>query len=320
MDVFLEQVHIARGGGTGVSLLSRNHLDIWVQWRFIVCMNTEVPLIVRVAQLALRSARPCMATYGSLKSRHDFTLPQLTACLVLKAYTKSTYRQTCELLSTSPALREAIGLDKTPHFTTLQKQANTAGMAEVIGTIVGQVLAEIGAAAEAEDLAIDSTGMQIGSASLHYRARSGKGASRYVKVSLAVICGLLLPAAMTVSFGPDVDIREMPHLLEQARSRVKPRAAYADRGYDAEWVHEYCWEDWGVESWIPPVIRTRDGSIKTPHRARMKNLPKSFGRRWHAETFMSGLKRSTGSMLMSRKENTLRVEAALRVLAYTIRR
>lgn len=283
-------------------------------------MSKDAPLIVRVAKMALRAARPCVAQYGSIKSRHDFTLPQLTACLVLKAYTKSTYRQVSDLLETSHELRSALGLRKAPHFTTLQKQANAAGMAEVLRAIIGQVLCDVGAAAQADELAIDSTGLQIGAASLHYRARSGQGASRYVKVSLAVICGMLLPASMVVSFGPSVDMKEMPAVLAEASARVRPRAVYADKGYDAEWVHEFCREAWGAASWIPPVIRTRDGRIGTKYRARMTRLPKAYGRRWHAETFMSGLKRSTGSTLMSRKSNTLQVEAALRVLAYTIRR
>ncbi len=291
-----------------------------MRMRFIGRMSKDAPLLVRVAVIALRAARRCMPAYGSVKSRHDFTLAQLTACLVIRAYTKSTYRQTTDLLMVSPDLREALGLKKVPHYTTLQKQADAQGMLAVLEAIVGRVIADVGAAERAEELAIDSTGVQIGSASVHYRARSGKVASRYVKVSLAVICGMLLPAAMVVSFGPGVDMKEMPQILDQASRRVKPRAAYADRGYDAEWVHEYCREEWGVESWIPPVVRTRDGSIRTPHRARMQPLPASYGRRWHAESFFSGLKRSTGSTLMARKENTLLVDAAMRVLAYTIRR
>lgn len=52
----------------------------------------------------------------------------------------------------------------------------------------------------------------------------------------------------------------------------------------------------------------------------MTKLPKAYGKRWHVESFMSGLKRSTGSALWSVKANTLDAEAALRVLAYSIRR
>jgi hypothetical protein len=45
-----------------------------------------------------------------------------------------------------------------------------------------------------------------------------------------------------------------------------------------------------------------------------------YGKRWVVESFFSGLKRTMGSMLTSRKPNQLLAEAAFRVLAYTLRR
>lgn len=47
---------------------------------------------------------------------------------------------------------------------------------------------------------------------------------------------------------------------------------------------------------------------------------KSYGQRWAVETFFSGLKRTMGSMLNSRKPDQLLAEAAFRMLAYTLRR
>jgi transposase len=52
----------------------------------------------------------------------------------------------------------------------------------------------------------------------------------------------------------------------------------------------------------------------------MTELPKSYGRRWHVETFMSGLKRLTLSHLRARLQTALFTEAAIRILAYTIHR
>jgi len=51
----------------------------------------------------------------------------------------------------------------------------------------------------------------------------------------------------------------------------------------------------------------------------MRRKPRRYSKRWHAESFMSGLKRTTGSALTGRKDNTLDAEAALRVLAYSVR-
>jgi hypothetical protein len=45
-----------------------------------------------------------------------------------------------------------------------------------------------------------------------------------------------------------------------------------------------------------------------------------YGRRWLVESFMSGLKRTTGATLSARNDRSLFLEAALKVLAYALRR
>jgi hypothetical protein len=52
----------------------------------------------------------------------------------------------------------------------------------------------------------------------------------------------------------------------------------------------------------------------------MQPVPSGYGRRWHVESFLSGLKRTTGSALRARGERALFAEAAVRVLAYSVRR
>ena len=279
--------------------------------------------LVRVARLALRSARRCVAPYGSIKSRKDFTQRQLVVCLVLKAVTRSDYRGICELLTLSPALCEAIGLEKVPHFTTLQKFSSKPGTLEIVDAMIGQVLEEAGVTDLPVEVAADSTGMRNGVASVHYQTRQwGEGGTRRkpVKISTAVICGALLPAALVVDMGSSADMKQMPALMEQIEARVTPACLLADRGYDAEWVHEVCRERWKAESFIPPVARSADGSIKSRWRAQMRELPAVFGRRWHAESFFSALKRTMLSTISSRTERTMVAEAAIKVLAYALRR
>jgi hypothetical protein len=45
-----------------------------------------------------------------------------------------------------------------------------------------------------------------------------------------------------------------------------------------------------------------------------------FGRRWGVESFFSALKRTMGSALSARRPDQMLTEAALKVLAYTLRR
>lgn len=284
--------------------------------------DAEQTRLMLIARMTLRLARRCVAPYACVRSRHDFTQPQLVACLVLRAVTKNDYRGIRELLLLSPPLREALGLEKVPHWTTLQKFMARPEVPEIIDLLIGEVLKEVGIADQPAEIAVDSTGMQNGVASLHYLTRRGKSgrARKTVKVSVAVVCGLLLPAALVVDLGASSDMTQMPSLMRQIESRVKPSCLLADAGYDAEWVHEVCREEWGAISAIPPVTRTHDGSIKTKWRARMRKLPAMYGRRWHAESFFSGLKRTTMSSLSSRTVATLLAEASMKVLAYAIRR
>src|SRR6476646_8894267 len=92
--------------------------------------TSKSPLIERVASLAMELGQRHLASYGATRSRHDFTQRQLMACLILRAYLKTTYRGVLEILEMSPRLREQLGLhEKLPHFTTLQK---FSGRSEVL--------------------------------------------------------------------------------------------------------------------------------------------------------------------------------------------
>jgi hypothetical protein len=74
-----------------------------------------------VAQEALRLARDALPAYSSKFSRKDFTQHQLFALLALKTFFKTDYRGLIQLLSDFRELRDDLGLDKVPHYSTLCK-------------------------------------------------------------------------------------------------------------------------------------------------------------------------------------------------------
>lgn len=292
-------------------------------------MSSDHKFLLRFVTLSMRVARRGMSEYACRRSRHDFTQRQLVTCLVLRAVLKLTYRGVVEFLAVAPEIREAMGIDKVPHYTTLQKLAAKPGVIAMVESFLAEIIREVGDGApgsivEVGDVAMDSTGLSKTLASAHFLSRSGRGSQRgigrYIKVSVMILCTSLLPCALTVGLGPRSDTAESPRLLAQASRVVKPRRLFADRGFDSERLHEFCREEWRVKSWVPPVIRTADGTIKTRYRARMTKLPKGYGRRWAVESFFSGLKRTCGAGLTARADLTLNNEAALRVLAYAIRR
>ena len=288
-------------------------------------MSAKRNILLEVARLSMKFSGRYMQRYSHAKSPHKFTQSQLMACLILRAYLKTTYRGIIEVLETSEALKKCLGLRRLPHYSTLKyfaDRSNTLAIVDaILADVVRQVVAQSGEADR--EVAIDSTGVESTSASAYFSTRRGGKRKRYVKLSLCVTCGTLLPASVVFRWGPCNDKAVVRPLLDKTRAAIQPKTLFADAGYDAEWVHQYCRDNWQVTSWIPPAVHRKDGTVNGEYRSKMtpRRLKRNgYGKRWIVESFISGLKRTTGSMLAARKKSSLFVEAALRVLAYAIRR
>src|SRR5215831_1833371 len=72
-----------------------------------------------VAREALRVAQAALPAYSSKFSRKDYTQHQLFALLALKTFFKTDYRGVVELLRDFAELRQDLGLEQVPHYTTL---------------------------------------------------------------------------------------------------------------------------------------------------------------------------------------------------------
>jgi len=283
------------------------------------------PVIEQVAEMAMRLSQRHLADYGATTSRHDFTQRQLMSCLILRSYLKTTYRGVLDFLAASHTLRGCLGFgDKLPHYTTLQK---FSARSQIVA-ITQKLVATIGQSAAAQtpgpkDAAMDGTGLAPTAASDYFRHRSGGKIRGWVKVSVMVFCGSLLPLALVVDLKPTNDCTHAQALITQAQQVAQPQRLYADAGYDAEPLHQRCREEWGVESVIQPIQRRADGRRGGKWRAQMSPdylRQAQYHRRWAVESFFSGLKRTMGSTLSARTPQQKLAEAALRVLAYALRR
>jgi len=72
-----------------------------------------------VAREALRLAQESLPAYSSKYSRKDFTQHQLFAVLALKTFLKTDYRGVIQHLKDFSELRQDLGLDEVPHYSTL---------------------------------------------------------------------------------------------------------------------------------------------------------------------------------------------------------
>lgn len=62
--------------------------------------------------------------------------------------------------------------------------------------------------------------------------------------------------------GPCNDNAVAKPLLEKTKAVLRPKTLWADAGYDAEWVHEFCRDDWKIQRWIPPAVHRADGKVR----------------------------------------------------------
>jgi len=220
------------------------------------------PLVERIAEMAMRLGRQYLADYGATRSRHDFTQWQLMTCLILRVYLKTTHRGVLDLLAATPPLRERMELsEKLPHFTTLQKFSTRSQVLEIAQKLVAEIGQQAVAQAPGQpELAMDATGLARTTVSDYFESRRGRKFRRWVKVAVVILAGSLLPVALAIDLKPTHDCAQARWLLKQTQAVVKPAKLYADAGYDAEWIHEHCREQWGVESVIPAVPRRADGT------------------------------------------------------------
>src|SRR3989338_11557243 len=59
--------------------------------------------------------------YSSKFSRKDFTLRQHVVLLCIKVKLKQRYRQFCEIFDLMTEIKHILGLSKTPHWTTVDR-------------------------------------------------------------------------------------------------------------------------------------------------------------------------------------------------------
>ena len=110
-----------------------------------------------------------------------------------------------------------------------------------------------------------------------------------------------IAAAMTTGIGR--------RLAAHAAGGGQPARLCAGSGYDAEWLHAHCREQWEVPAVIPPVQR-RAEHLRQNH----------YTSRWAVESYFSAHKRTVGSTLAARRPDQMLAKASLKVLAYAIRR
>jgi hypothetical protein len=302
---------------------------------------------------AHRLATHFLPNYSDIFSRHDFTLPQLFACLVIREHQKKSYRGVEALLVDSPEWLESIGMSRAPDHNTLWRAFNGLIKTGLINSMLDQ---QIEWAIERrlikgriKPVALDSSMFESHHVSRHFEARQrqsarhsrkkqrktgGKSAgdrrrSRVIrslpKLSLAVDIGSHLIVAARATTGGGGDQRFFEPLLLDAWRRTNAKAAVADAGYDSEPNHCIARQDMGIRSIIPPKAGRRtekppvDRHRRNMHHRFARGADKAmYGQRWQVETVNSMIKRNLGSALRAQTARRRSKELLLRVVTHNV--
>jgi IS5 family transposase len=291
-------------------------------------------------------------------SRHDFTLPQLFSCLVVREMLGLSYRKTEALLRDSPDWLAQIGLSQPPDHNTLWRALGfliTTHRVERLFDLLGAHFDEAGKLMlSSKPLTIDSTCYERHRRSRHYERvcrkrglsegqkygktpdksdetpeqvnrRRSRAVRQMPKLALAVASGCHAILAAQVHIGNGSDMPDFQPLLRDAARRGKVKIVVADAGYDSERNHRIARQQMGVRSIIPPKIgRPSDKPPSGRYRRLMKQRfsrkadRKPYGQRAQSETVNSMMKRNLGDALRSIKPKRRKQEMLLRSLTHNI--
>ena len=122
-------------------------------------MKSRVSRLIKLTKTLIKATSK-LQRYSSKFSRKDFTLQQHVVLLCLKVKTKQRYREFVDLLETMTLVQEILGLDKVPHYSTLDR---------AFLRLKNHVLAAMLQAESSGFAAIDATSFDRGHASLRYQ-------------------------------------------------------------------------------------------------------------------------------------------------------
>jgi len=272
--------------------------------------------------------------YGSKFSKKTYTLHQHIVLLSLREYRNGMgYERFCKELPDYVALLEFLGLEQIPHFTTLHKVSQ-----RLKGTTMDSAI--LGFARKAKFRAgIDSTGLSLQHSTYYYEKRlehfrkakkkkpgrprkKRKKKHQYTSIFADLDKQLILSTKLLR--GSKSDKKMMKPTINKAKEvfdRVKSNDA--DKGYDAEYNHEFTKEYMSAEDYIQlinkdvPIHRT-SGENRKKVKARDRNK-KGRPRKNHRnkiESIIFVLKKVCGEHLTAMKAVNQRQQTRFRVMAY----
>jgi Transposase DDE domain len=296
----------------------------------------------KVMRAAFALARQTLPDYSSKFSRHDFTLPQLFACLVVKEHQRKSYREAEMLLRDAPQWCRDIGMSKAPDHNTLCRAFHALSLGRRASKMLDRLVQWFAIARQlGSTVAIDSSLYDTHHRSRHYEqrcrhyasqrkhaadTRRSRSARRLPKLGLGVCTRshLVLSGLAKTGMGSDAPDFE-PLLFDAWRRHPWLRVALADAGFDCEANHRIARLDMNVRSLIKtgvgrPGKKPPSGYYRRLMKKQLRGSQrgKKYGQRSQAETVNSMLKRNLGDALRARSPRARKAELLLRIITHNL--
>jgi len=212
-------------------------------------MKKEVKLTKKIFSLLSSAKFPRFLHQFGPKT---YELAQHVFGLLVKEICQLSFRRVSRLLS-------LLGFE-VPSYSALCKRRKK------IPAKLWQDLLNLTAGVCSGEIAIDSTGLSLNNPSFHYikRIDSPRPVKGFAKVSVAYDTKNRKFCSVMVRTKPRHDVMDVKYLLK----RVKRLKIFrGDSAYDAEWIHEYCYER-GCQTYIKPRVNVKRGRFR---KLQMKN-------------------------------------------------
>ena len=261
-------------------------------------VKKEEKLVNKIKRLLKRAKIP---RWLHRKGPKMYEFWQHAFALLTKAMCKLSYRRTVKLMQ---------------HFgCKVASKSTLCYQAQRIPLRIWQLLLQATVGHVVSLGAIDATGLSGNNPSWHYikRIDRKKPIKRFFQLSILIDVPRRKILSLRVRSKPRHDILDAKYLFKHTAQ--KPETILLDRGYDAEWLHQF-FTDNNCKSIAPVRKNCRRGK----HRKQMRdNFPqKIYGQRSLVECMFFALKQKYGGSLGSRRITSARAEVYCRAILHNI--
>lgn len=270
--------------------------------------NKYKRFIAKIKSLA--KARKVPKTF-SKKNNNVFSNTKHITMYLLMRKEKKDYRDMPDFLE---LLRDEIGLQRIPHFTTINKFALRvkpkwfdALMEELLNSVYQE---------EAVICSIDGTGLSLNSRSKYFETIAGRR-NLFMQCNICYESKNKMILACKLRRKRRHESIDFQPLARKACERRKVYCFLQDKAYDAEKHHKFVRNE--LESELIAPLRRHGKKVKGFYRKQMIKLPTIYKKRASiSENGHSILKNKYGDIIYAKKFRTQKLEGLGKILVYNI--